>query len=379
MCVLRDGGSNFVAGFNRAGVTNITCLAHNLQCVIHDGVLAQRDVQDLLAAGRKIVGHYKHSNVAFHALQKIQAQLELKVCTLYQDEPTRWNSSYYMLKRLVEQRKAISAANAEANQSFDLTPSQWNLAEKVINLLQPFEEATEDISSDTSSVALFIPIVNSLSKLLQVDDEDYGIMAMKRKMLLSMQTRFGSCEGQDIYYLSTILDPRFKNRVFSSQAEMRRSQERLIIKCEETIQVNTAESSPRSQDIPSKRARTNQRSDAGSILWATVDDIIKEYDSEPDDDYTACEKMVHSYLGEPNADRHSNPLQYWKKNELQYPLLAQLARKYLAPPCTTVPSERLFSTAGNIVTDKRTRLDIDKVEMLLFLNKNIHLNEDDHR
>ena len=101
MCVLRDGGSNFVAGFNCAGVTNITCLAHNLQCVIHDDILAQRDVQDLLAAGR----HYEHSNEAFRALQKIKPQLGLKVCTLYQDKPTKWNSSYYMLKRLFEQRK----------------------------------------------------------------------------------------------------------------------------------------------------------------------------------------------------------------------------------------------------------------------------------
>jgi len=93
--------------------------------------------------------------------------------------------------------------------------------------------------------------------------------------------------------------------------------------------------------------------------------LIKWNDSEPDDDYTACEKMVLSYIGEPKADHHSSPLQYWK-NKLQYPLLVQLARKYLTLLCTTVPSERLFSTAGNIVTDKRTRLDIDKVEMLLF-------------
>ena len=58
-------------------------------------------------------------------------------------------------------------------------------------------------------------------------------------------------------------------------------------------------------------------------------------------------------------------------------LLATLARKYLAPPCTTVPSEiRLFSTAGNIVNDKRTRLDAEKVEMLLFLNKNMFLKSD---
>ena len=133
VCALRDGGSNFVAGFNSSGVPSITCLAHSLQCVIHDGVLAQRDVQDLLAAGRRIVGHYKHSNVAFHLLQRIQAQLELKVCALYQDEPTRWNSSYYMLKRLVEQRKVISAANTEAGASFDLSAAQWKLAEKVIS------------------------------------------------------------------------------------------------------------------------------------------------------------------------------------------------------------------------------------------------------
>jgi len=92
ICVLRDGRSNFGAGLNRAGVTNV---AHNLHCVVHDGIMAQKDIQDLLAAGR-IVGHYKYSNMAFHALQKIQAQLELKVCTPYQDEPTRWNSSYYM-------------------------------------------------------------------------------------------------------------------------------------------------------------------------------------------------------------------------------------------------------------------------------------------
>ena len=47
VCVLPDGGANFVAGFNSSSVNNLICLAYNLQRVIHDGVLAQRDVQDL--------------------------------------------------------------------------------------------------------------------------------------------------------------------------------------------------------------------------------------------------------------------------------------------------------------------------------------------
>ena len=58
------------------------------------------------------------------------------------------------------------------------------LSRKVINLVKPFEEATEDISSESSSMALFIPVVNLLSKLLQVDEEDYGIMAIKKCFFL---------------------------------------------------------------------------------------------------------------------------------------------------------------------------------------------------
>ena len=302
LCVLRDGGTNFVAGFNRSGVVNLTCLAHNLQRVIHDGVLAQRDVRDLLGAGRRIVGHYKHSNVAFHALQRIQAQLELKVCTLYQDEPTRWNSSFYMLKRLVEQRKAINAANAEASTSFDLTPIQWKLAGKVIKSLQPFEEATEDLSSETSLVALFIPIVNWLNRLLQVHEEDHGTMAMKRKMLSSMENRIGNCEIQEIYCLLTMLDPQFKNKVFANQPAMGFAQELLTSKCEKMLRANQADHITEATPSAPKRAR---KDDTDSVLWAQVDEMLKvhEHDrgSSENDEHSICQKMVSMYLSEVNA------------------------------------------------------------------------------
>jgi len=54
--------------------------------------------------------------------KKIKVQLELKVCTLIQDEPTRWNSSFYMLKVLLNREKQLVLQNGR----FDLTPSQWN-------------------------------------------------------------------------------------------------------------------------------------------------------------------------------------------------------------------------------------------------------------
>ena len=58
---------------------------------------------------------------------------------LIQDVSTRWNSSYYMLERLVEQKKAITVANTECQPPAELCTQLWNLAEKVINLLKVFE------------------------------------------------------------------------------------------------------------------------------------------------------------------------------------------------------------------------------------------------
>ena len=95
--------------------------------------------------------------------------------------------------------------------------------------------------------------MNSLNKLLQVDEEDHGIMAMKRKMLLSMQSHFASCETEDLYCLSTLLDPRFKDRVFSSQSKMVSSKEMLISTCEDYLESNQSEANPSSLESAAKR------------------------------------------------------------------------------------------------------------------------------
>jgi len=67
----------------------------------------------------------------------------------------------------------------------------------------------------------------------------------------------------------------------------------------------------------------------------------------------------------------TDPLVFWKAAATTCPLLAALA--LLAIPGSSVPCERLFSTAGLIVTDLRARLSPESVAVLLFLNKNVDL------
>ena len=76
-----------------------------------------------------------------------------------------------------------------------------------------------------------------------------------------------------------------------------------------------------------------------------------------------------AFLREPITDIESDPLQWWKSRASIYPNLSLKVKHYMCIPATSVPSERVFSTAGNLVTTLRQRLTHENVEMLIFLNK----------
>lgn len=54
----------------------------------------------------------------------------------------------------------------------------------------------------------------------------------------------------------------------------------------------------------------------------------------------------------------------------KFPILAQIARKYLSIQTTSGASERVFSDAGLIMTSKRTSMKEDLFEALTFLKRN---------
>ncbi|MBW0571655.1 hypothetical protein O181_111370, partial [Austropuccinia psidii MF-1] len=49
-------------------------------------------------------------------------------------------------------------------------------------------------------------------------------------------------------------------------------------------------------------------------------------------------------------------LELWKSHKNRFPILSKIARDYLGIPATLAPSERVFSEAGNLITNKCTSL-----------------------
>lgn len=71
------------------------------------------------------------------------------------------------------------------------------------------------------------------------------------------------------------------------------------------------------------------------------------------------------------TDTSEDPLIWWKKHEHMLPTLSSIAKKYLCICATSCASERLFSSAGNIVTKKRNCLKPHNVERMVFLASNL--------
>ena len=78
------------------------------------------------------------------------------------------------------------------------------------------------------------------------------------------------------------------------------------------------------------------------------------------------------YLQYPSLDIDESPFKRWKLECNRMPLLSVAARKYLCICATSVTSERVFSIGGQLVNSRRSRLNPDKVNSLIFLAKNLN-------
>lgn len=83
---------------------------------------------------------------------------------------------------------------------------------------------------------------------------------------------------------------------------------------------------------------------------------------------TPCCAGAGAYLSKPVLEKSADPLSGGAGL-----LPRTLAHRILTIPATSVPCERLFSTAGIIVNDLRSSLSPQSVNTLIFMNKNSDL------
>jgi len=274
-----------------------------------------------------------------------------------------------------------------------MSENDWETLANAIDLLQPFEELTKDLSSQYyPSISKCIPSIVLLNRWLRNTYQNVHIDCLKvliSDLLIGIKARFE--DDQKIWHstshlIGTYLDPRYKKLIeqlfyVNFNNEIFRFK-KMDIYFNSTV-ASEVEKRTRNHMVftSDERGKTSGQSTAPSIqttssIWNGHDEAVSVSNSKITAKGPSREAnriiMTEEYNILPMLPRESDPLTFWreKQEEGHFLPMVKVVIKFLCIPATSVPSEQLFSSAGELISESRNRLHPDNVDMILFLNKN---------
>jgi len=336
-----------------------------------------------------------------------------------------------MVERLLALRLALVVYDNDGN--FDkvksrarvkarmLTKEEWTSLEHLLAVLKPFKLAQQFLEQEKHVTISYIPFLlytirEELTNIVEITNEEINntVVDCARAMLESFELQFGGA-GDPVFNNTTVrgnrqrqvgvhravifahaLDPRFKWLKIIPDGERHAVWEALVNEVMDTTNVSAG-------GVGETRGSSNHGGSDGTTTLNDNDHLktpppvekkkksaffdatpIKKHlqlleadsDSEtnsplPDVLREQVILQLKQYKGQRQVSIDTNPLAWWAQRKDSMPLLWKYARMVLAIPATSAPSERAFSSAGNLVTQKRARLSGDKVEEILMVKENM--------
>ncbi|XP_043258578.1 E3 SUMO-protein ligase ZBED1-like [Colletes gigas] len=337
VAIVTDNAKNMVNAISllsevsdNTNIYSVTCAAHSVQLAVNHA-LKEKTVQQIIDTCSKMVGHFKHSNVAKHALQEKQVQLSLPKNTLIQSCSTRWNSTYFMLDSLYTNRCAISnviadraITNARVAQSLEINEKQWTIIESLLNILKPLQIITTLFCGESHSpISMVRPLIKKLiEKHLNLNNDDDTLLCIFKKTIISELTRRFKLEWIEgdtlsLNHISCFFDPRYKNleHETSDVKEIIRTEAKRLLQNSDVVNavhtVNTVNT-----------AKAHDKS-ALEFLYNEITDKNDVY------------IQIETYMTEPQLRFDLNPFEWWKARTNKYPAISEVAKKYLTIPATS--------------------------------------------
>ncbi|XP_025199014.1 uncharacterized protein LOC112597258 [Melanaphis sacchari] len=179
------------------------------------------------------------------------------------------------------------------------------------------------------------------------------LVGIKNILNAEIIRRFGLIEQIKPIAIATILDPRFRNLNFNDAIACSNAMAEL----RKLLKPDFSSSESEGEVVPSN-------SD-GYDFWAPHKQLALGQKKKKSLSYVNDELSL--YFSNTVSPLKSNPLMLWEDMKTVFPMLYKQARKSFTMVATSVPSERLFSKAGGVITKTRNRLTGSRLEKILLL------------
>ncbi|KAJ0405340.1 hypothetical protein ATCC90586_008153 [Pythium insidiosum] len=332
------------------------------------------------------------------------------------DVEDRWNSTSEMICRLVELEELLLLykTNLESDTSptrrpmqlrfvcCELSGDEWATLKELARLLEPIESVVHVATGcEYPGLSIVYPLIHSLQKHLDNAAQWITttlVSAVRHAVAQGLARATPLCRTApntpSSPYLACLLDPRFKALPFLEASERARLVELLELLHEELI-LTMEKAHPHGKDddhldhagvmvddMDKKKQR--KRSASGTIIGPSASaassgagdpshNILHTFFPLDDATSNEMEKLkaqTQQYLSSPSIpatdDPENDPLEWWSRYQRAFPLLAKLAKRFLCMSAVSVPFVEAFTNYGQLMREKKARLDIEVAAQILF-------------
>lgn len=305
-------------------------------------------IQRAVGVCKRIVSAFSYSWKKRRDLAIVQNDLGLPKHVLTTEMPTRWGSHQMMILRVLEQERAISQVLKADKKSMHLV-LRWqyvDVLEAVNKVLSPLQDFTDALSGEQYvSVSYLKPVLSLFNTSILAEEESDTQLTkdVKRNILAYLNEKYSDQVTDDMLDIASLLDPRFRTKYMDKEKVERvlsRAVEEIVplIKAQQdTLSGAAGAAAAEAEPVPppeEKRKKTltsffkRQSTTSSSTLTLPEEESIR------------MELTV--YLQTTEADSDTDPLDWWRCHQTNFPRIAKLAQQYLCIPATSAPSETVW-------------------------------------
>lgn len=331
--------------FNVSSVESISCASHTIQIAVNNSLKLFKEELHLL-----------HDIVVLLRKPKIRKIIEEKKFKIPpRDIPTRWNSTYYLIKSIKELEDLINDSDFQVISGVKIESHLWDFINEFCLLYGHLEVLTK--KTQTSDYIYTDFLVDYFSTFSKLDISENSIM--KTNLITSLEEKENLIWNHNLGTTAMLIDPRLRDAVKDNTNYVRNAVEKLtgLSNKEKLLTRKEIDKETEKQELQNdSNYYLNKRFKKSSEVKHESADIVSDF----------MKWLDHQVV----INGGETIINTWYSLKSTFPRLFPVVRMILIVPSSQADVECSFSALKLLLSDLRTNLSSDIVNKILFLKLN---------